>query len=124
MAEAGTGMIWIFEYPSLALQACCKRLPRHRLHSRGRLIQRCSISSRRGFRRLAPDDSVALPWRSIGVARLEIDSISQRLGQAGHFLPCLWIVMDIAVALPIPDGFHERCDGVAQMQGDGLAGGR
>src|SRR5271166_840662 len=25
----------------------------------------------------------------IGVVRLEIDSISQRLGQAGHFLPCL-----------------------------------
>ena len=29
----------IIQCPSLALQACCKRLPRHRLHSRGRLIQ-------------------------------------------------------------------------------------
>ena len=34
--------------PSLALQACCKRLPRHRLHSRGRLIQRCSTKPLRG----------------------------------------------------------------------------
>src|SRR5208337_94851 len=27
-----------------ALQACCKRLPRHRLHSRGRLIQHCNLA--------------------------------------------------------------------------------
>ncbi len=38
----------IIQCPSLALQACCKRLPRHRLHSRGRLIQRCSTKPLRG----------------------------------------------------------------------------
>ena len=38
----------LIQCPSLALQACCKRLPRHRLHSRGRLIQRCCTKTLRG----------------------------------------------------------------------------
>ena len=54
--RAGTGLtslkrqrsskMLIIQCPSLALQACCKRLPRHRLHSRRRLIQRRSINWR------------------------------------------------------------------------------
>ena len=36
----------IIQCPSLALQACYKRLPEHCLHSRRRLIQRCSINWR------------------------------------------------------------------------------
>jgi|BogFormECP12_OM1_1039635.scaffolds.fasta_scaffold04635_2 hypothetical protein len=36
----------IIQCPSLALQACGKRLPRHRWHSRRRLIQRRSINWR------------------------------------------------------------------------------
>ncbi len=31
--------------------------------------------------------------------------------------------MDVAVALPVADGLHERCDGVAEVERDGLAGG-
>ena len=38
---------------------------------------------------------------SIWVIPLEVDATAQRLGQAGHLLPSLWIVVDIAVALPV-----------------------
>jgi hypothetical protein len=54
--RAGTGLtslkrkrsskMLIIQCPSLALQACGKRLPRHRWHSRRRLIQRRSINWR------------------------------------------------------------------------------
>jgi hypothetical protein len=43
--KRGSKML-IIQCPSLALQACGKRLPRHRWHSRRRLIQRRSINWR------------------------------------------------------------------------------
>src|SRR5208337_5294808 len=61
---------------------------------------------------------------SVRVVALEVDSTAQRLGQTGHLLPSLWIVVDIAVALPVSDGLHERCDSVAQVQGHRLTRGR
>src|SRR5271166_1349064 len=39
----------IVQCPSLALQACCKRLPRHRLHSRRRSIWRWRINETPGI---------------------------------------------------------------------------
>src|SRR5271165_723203 len=41
-ASEGRSKMPIVQCPSLALQACCKRLPRHRLHSRRRSIWRCN----------------------------------------------------------------------------------
>src|SRR5262245_25654106 len=53
---------------------------------------------------------------------VEVDPPDQRLGQAGHLRAGMRVIVDISIALAVACRLHQRSDGVAEVQGDGLAG--
>ena len=60
-------------------------------------------------------------WRALGPG-LKIVAADEPLGQAGHLAAGGGVVVNVAVTLAVADAFHERGDGVAQVQRHGLAG--
>ena len=53
-----------------------------------------------------------------------IDPPGEPVGQAGHLAAGRGVVVDVAITLAVTDRLHQRGDGVAEVERDGLAGRR